>query len=65
MGCVIDTLLAVFATSLLHSFLFQVNPLDPAAIVLAAISIFSAGACGFCYSHPSCRFRRPYAGAAR
>jgi ABC-type lipoprotein release transport system permease subunit len=30
---------AVFVTRLLRSFLFQVDPLDPAVMVLAAVSI--------------------------
>jgi ABC-type antimicrobial peptide transport system permease subunit len=40
MGCGIGTIAAVFATRLLRSMLFQVDPLDPFVIVLAAISIF-------------------------
>jgi predicted permease len=40
LGCVIGGIVAVFATRLLRSLLFQVDPLDPVAIVLAAISIF-------------------------
>jgi putative ABC transport system permease protein len=40
-GSAIGTVAAVFATRLLRSFLFQVDPLDPTVIVLAAISIFS------------------------
>jgi len=39
-GCGIGAVTAFFATRLLRSFLFQVDPLDPAVIVLAAISIF-------------------------
>jgi ABC-type antimicrobial peptide transport system permease subunit len=39
-GCVIGAVGAVFATRLLRSMLFQVNPLDPYVLVLAAISIF-------------------------
>jgi predicted permease len=38
-GCGIGTLAAVFATRLLRSLLFQVDPLDPAVIALAAVSI--------------------------
>jgi ABC-type antimicrobial peptide transport system permease subunit len=38
-GCGIGTVAAVFATRLLRSMLFQVDPLDPAVIALAAISI--------------------------
>jgi predicted permease len=40
LGCGIGAVLAVFATRLLRSFLFQVDPLDPTVIVLAAVSIF-------------------------
>jgi predicted permease len=40
MGCGIGAVLALFATRLLRSFLFQVDPLDPVVIVLAAVSIF-------------------------
>jgi ABC-type antimicrobial peptide transport system permease subunit len=40
LGCGIGTLGAVFATRLLRSMLFQVDPLDPIVLVLAAISIF-------------------------
>jgi predicted lysophospholipase L1 biosynthesis ABC-type transport system permease subunit len=39
-GCGIGSLLAIFATRLLRSFLFQVDPLDPVIIVLAAVAIF-------------------------
>ena len=39
-GCGIGTVAAVFATRLLRSMLFQVDPLDPTVIALAAISIF-------------------------
>jgi ABC-type lipoprotein release transport system permease subunit len=39
-GCGIGAIAAVFATRLLRSLLFQVDPLDPAVIVLAAVSIF-------------------------
>jgi ABC-type antimicrobial peptide transport system permease subunit len=38
-GCGIGTIAAVFATRLLRSMLFQVDPLDPFVIVLAAVSI--------------------------
>ena len=38
-GCVLGALAAVFATRLLRSFLFQVDPLDPVVILLAAVSI--------------------------
>jgi predicted permease len=40
MGCGIGAVLAVFATRLLRSFLFQVNALDPVVIVLSAVVIF-------------------------
>jgi predicted permease len=39
-GCGIGAVVAFFATRLLRSFLFQVDPLDPAVLGLAAISIF-------------------------
>ena len=39
-GCGLGALAAVFATRLLRTLLFEVDPLDPAVIVLAAISIF-------------------------
>jgi predicted permease len=39
-GCGIGAVAAVFATRLLRSLLFHVNPLDPLVIVLAAIAIF-------------------------
>lgn len=38
-GCAIGMVGAIFATRLLRSMLFQVNPLDPAVLVLAAIFI--------------------------
>jgi putative ABC transport system permease protein len=40
LGCVIGAVVAFFATRLLRSFLFQVDPLDPAVLVLAALSVF-------------------------
>jgi ABC-type antimicrobial peptide transport system permease subunit len=40
MGCGIGAIGTVFATRLLRSMLYQVDPLDPAVIVLAAVSIF-------------------------
>jgi len=40
LGCGIGAIGAVFATRLLRSMLFQVDPLDPFVLVLAAISIF-------------------------
>jgi putative ABC transport system permease protein len=39
-GCGIGVLASLFATRLLRNLLFQVDPLDPTIIVLAAISIF-------------------------
>jgi predicted permease len=39
-GCGIGAIGAVFATRLLRSMLFQVDPLDPFVLALAAISIF-------------------------
>jgi len=39
-GCAIGGVAAVFSTRLLRSLLFNVNPLDPAVLVLAAVSIF-------------------------
>jgi predicted permease len=39
-GCGIGAVAAVFATRLLHSFLFRVDPLDPLVITMAAVSIF-------------------------
>jgi ABC-type antimicrobial peptide transport system permease subunit len=41
LGCGIGAVAAIFATRLLRSLLFQVNPLDPVIILLAAISIFA------------------------
>jgi len=40
-GCVIGGIAAVFATRLLRSLLFHVDPLDPMVLVLAAVSIFA------------------------
>ncbi len=40
LGCGIGALAAAFATPLLRSLLFAVDPLDPTIIVLAALSIF-------------------------
>jgi putative ABC transport system permease protein len=39
-GCVIGGVIAFFATRLLRSMLFQVDPLDPVVLTLAAIAIF-------------------------
>lgn len=39
-GCFVGAIGAVFATRLLRSFLFQVDPLDPLVLVLAAVAIF-------------------------
>jgi predicted permease len=38
-GCGIGAVVSVFATRLLRSFLFQIDPLDPAVIVAATIAI--------------------------
>lgn len=38
-GCVIGAVVALFATQLLRSLLFQVNPLDPVVLILASVSI--------------------------
>jgi len=40
LGCGIGAIAVVFATRLWRSMLFQVDPLDPTVIVLAAVSIF-------------------------
>ena len=40
-GCGLGAVAAIFATRLLRSLLFQVDPLDPTVIVLAAISILA------------------------
>jgi putative ABC transport system permease protein len=40
-GCGIGAVVAFFATRLLRSFLFQVDPLDPAVLAVAAVSIFT------------------------
>jgi predicted permease len=39
-GCGLGGVAAVFATRLIRSMLFEVDPLDPAVLVLAAVSIF-------------------------
>jgi len=39
-GCGIGALVAIFATRLLRSLLFEVDPLDPIVLVLAALAIF-------------------------
>jgi predicted permease len=39
-GCVIGAVVAVFATRLMSSMLFDVDPLDPAVLALAAVAIF-------------------------
>lgn len=39
-GCGLGAIAAVFATRMMRSLLFEVNPLDPAVIVLAALCIF-------------------------
>jgi predicted permease len=40
-GCGLGAIAAFFATRLLRTLLFEVDPLDPAVIVLAALSIFA------------------------
>jgi predicted permease len=40
-GCGIGAVAAVFATRLLRTLLFQVDPLDPAVLTLATLSIFA------------------------
>ena len=40
-GCGIGTLGAIFATRLMRTLLFEVDPLDPVVIVLAALAIFA------------------------
>ena len=39
-GCGIGAVGALFATRLLRSMLFQVDPIDPTVLIVAAISIF-------------------------
>jgi ABC-type antimicrobial peptide transport system permease subunit len=40
-GCGLGAVAAYFATRLLRTLLFNVDPLDPTVIVLAALSIFA------------------------
>jgi ABC-type antimicrobial peptide transport system permease subunit len=40
-GCGLGAVAALFATRLLRTLLFEVDPLDPAVIVLAALLIFA------------------------
>ena len=40
-GCVIGGVAAIFATRLLRTLLFQVDPLDPMVLAVAAVSIFA------------------------
>jgi putative ABC transport system permease protein len=40
-GCIIGAVVALFTTSLLRSQLFQIDPLDPTVILLAAVSILA------------------------
>jgi predicted permease len=40
LGCGIGAVAAIFATRLLRSLLFEVEPMDPTVIVLAAVSVF-------------------------
>jgi ABC-type lipoprotein release transport system permease subunit len=39
-GCAIGGIVAVFATRFLRSLLFEVDPLDPVVVMLAALSMF-------------------------
>jgi len=39
-GCGLGAIAAVFATRLMRSLLFQVDPLDPTVMILAAMCIF-------------------------
>jgi ABC-type antimicrobial peptide transport system permease subunit len=39
-GCAVGIVVSLFATRLLKTLLFEVNPLDPIVIVLAAVGIF-------------------------
>jgi ABC-type antimicrobial peptide transport system permease subunit len=39
-GCLIGGVAAIFATRLVRSMLFQVDPVDPTVIALAAVAIF-------------------------
>lgn len=40
-GCAIGVVVSLFATRLLRTLLFDVNPIDPLVIVLAAVAIFA------------------------
>jgi len=40
-GCVLGGVAAIFATRLLRSLLFHVDPLDPVVLTLAAVFIFA------------------------
>jgi putative ABC transport system permease protein len=40
-GCGLGAVAAIFATRLLRTLLFEVDPLDPAVIVIAALSILA------------------------
>jgi putative ABC transport system permease protein len=42
-GCCVGAVSAVFATRLMRSMLFEVNPLDPAVIALSAVAILLLG----------------------
>ena len=64
-GCVLGGISAVFATRLLRSLLFNVNPLDPVVLVLVAGSHLPAGARGLYRSRAACRKHSTPAGAAR
>lgn len=53
LGCGIGAVAALYATRLLRSMLFQVDPLDPAVFLLAAISIFLLALAASVF--PACR----------
>ena len=40
-GCIIGVVASLFATRLLSTLLFEVDPLDPIVITLAALAIFA------------------------
>ena len=46
-GCVLGAIATAFATTLLRSLLFQVDPFDPTVIVLAAVSIVALALAAF------------------
>ena len=62
-GCAIGAIAAVFATRLLRSLLFQVDPLDPDHPGARGCLHLPAGACGLRHSRPPRRFHRTTGGA--